>query len=1104
MAEYLAPGVYVEEVDTGSKPIEGVSTSTSGLVGMTERGPVNVPTLVTSVGDYFRKFGGRLDFETFTVGQRCHAYLPYAIEGYFKNLGKRAYVTRVVPENAANAVRNLYDRGQAGGADTVLLTGASENTGTAANLPLLRVADASAIAQNDVIRIGDGSRAEYRTVASNPVTVAATANEAILLLDVGLYRDATQGSVVRSVDMSDVNANLLVAGGTHTTTDIGVDNVAGLVAGVQVTINGEMVTINTVDSVASRITVAPPLSGVPSDNDAVTIARLVAGGGHTTTDVGLNDIAGVEVGIEVTINGETVTVTAVDTVGSRITVAPALTLPPADSDAVTVNRVVSGDHTTTVFGLDSVADLAVGLQLTLNGDTVTITAIDTVSSSVTVAPPLSAPPVDNDAVTILFAKALSGTVTAGSVVVPVNNRIGLDAGDIVRIGIAPDEEYVEIEAVLGDRVVSPDAGSLLLAAPLRQDHANGAELCQQSVPVANAVRPDATLIFNAAEDSDRLYASSADQYQMDDIVSITLPNNAVYYHRLEGNAVALNSMGDIEINRVLDYNHDIGEPVVERDALFEVVALDPGAWGNRLRVSVQDEDRGLLTTADVEMPLNPGTRNQLRLNTLTGVESGTILELFDPTTGEAVGGLLKVASVDRSANNLVTLDGNMIDNTQIAAAALGARSREFRITAHLLRQPDPAVPSRDDSVIDSESFMQLSMDPRHGRYFERIIGTTWNVVNDVDDNGDPLRRYDRRSEGESAYIRARDLAVNTAEERSVRLGPEALVDILPNGLPRAARHPLRGGDDALATIAADVLADAMYIGEPAVDPEDRSGLYSLQNIEQISLVAIPGQITTDVQQALIDQCEALRYRFAVLDGPAPNNDTLADVQAQRQQFDSKYAALYHPWMTISDPMPANLANIQQVALPPSGHILGIYARTDIERGVHKAPANETVRGILGLSRLLNKAEHDILNPYPVNINVIRDFRRDNRGIRVWGARCITSDPDYKYVNVRRLMIFIEHSIDRGLQWVVFEPNAEPLWARVRRSIANFLTVVWRNGALEGTSPEQAFFVKCDRETMTQTDIDNGRLICQIGIAPVKPAEFVIIRIGLWTANADEN
>jgi phage tail sheath protein FI len=258
-----------------------------------------------------------------------------------------------------------------------------------------------------------------------------------------------------------------------------------------------------------------------------------------------------------------------------------------------------------------------------------------------------------------------------------------------------------------------------------------------------------------------------------------------------------------------------------------------------------------------------------------------------------------------------------------------------------------------------------------------------------------------------------------------------------------------------------------------------------------------------VQQTLIEHCEEMRYRFAVLDGPPPPNDAIADVLAVRQRYDTKYAALYYPWVTIPDPLPGNLAAITQVAIPSSGHVVGIYARTDIERGVHKAPANEVIRAITGLSRYLNYSEQDILNPFPTNINVHRDFRPDGRGFRVWGARVITSDPDWKYVPVRRLLLFIEKSIDRGLQWVVFEPNAEPLWARVTFAIRSFLETVRRNGALEGTTPEQAYFVICDRTTMTQADIDNGRFICVVGVAPVKPAEFVIIRIGLKTATAEE-
>jgi phage tail sheath protein FI len=278
----------------------------------------------------------------------------------------------------------------------------------------------------------------------------------------------------------------------------------------------------------------------------------------------------------------------------------------------------------------------------------------------------------------------------------------------------------------------------------------------------------------------------------------------------------------------------------------------------------------------------------------------------------------------------------------------------------------------------------------------------------------------------------------------------------------------------------------------------------LRNEEDISLVAVPGRTSAAIQSRLIEHCETMRYRFAVLDCPQPPNDSLNDVRFQRQQYDTRYAALYYPWLMIPNPFAGTIAQPEQLPIPPSGHMLGVYARTDIERGVHKAPANEVVRGgIVGLRRTLNKGEHDLLNPSPVNINVIRDFRPNNRGIRIWGARVITSDPDYKYLNVRRLLIFIERSIELGLQWLVFEPNAEPLWARVRQTIRDFLTVVWRNGALEGTKAEEAFFVRCDRTTMTQTDIDNGRLIVLVGVAPVKPAEFVIVRIGLWTAHSEQ-
>jgi hypothetical protein len=477
------------------------------------------------------------------------------------------------------------------------------------------------------------------------------------------------------------------------------------------------------------------------------------------------------------------------------------------------------------------------------------------------------------------------------------------------------------------------------------------------------------------------------------------------------------------------------------------------------------------------------------------VEPGTVLSLADPQ-GNPVDAPLKVDRIDRQNDYLITLAAALP-----AAAATGSNivSLEFRLDVLLLRQPDPGTPSRNVQALDSESFRNLSLDSRHSRYVHRVIGTTWTASPAfLDDDGRPLRKVDNRSEGTSQYIRVRDHAAGTSATMNIRLGPEFLVDVLPDGRTRAARLALTGGDDQIGAIT-----DFTYVGTPALEPRLRTGLQSLTNIDEISIIAAPGTNSVGVQGALVTQCETMRYRFAVLDGVSPPDDSLVDVQNQRQQFDTKYAALYHPWLIIPDPYPANPAAPADFPIPPAGHVLGIYARIDVERGVHKAPANEVVRGVTGLARTLNQEQHDILNPYPVNINVIRDFRSVNRAIRVYGGRVITSDSDWKYVNVRRLLIFIEASIDQGLQWVVFEPNAEPLWARVRRSISNFLTLAWRNGALEGTKPEEAYFVKCDRTTMTQTDIDEGRLICLVGVAPVKPAEFVIVRIGLWTAHADE-
>lgn len=312
--------------------------------------------------------------------------------------------------------------------------------------------------------------------------------------------------------------------------------------------------------------------------------------------------------------------------------------------------------------------------------------------------------------------------------------------------------------------------------------------------------------------------------------------------------------------------------------------------------------------------------------------------------------------------------------------------------------------------------------------------------------------------------------------------------------------PLADGEDG----------DAMTVAQFTGTELPPTGLAALRQIDEISLLCVPDEVNAallpnqaardEIRNQLVGQCEELKDRFAVLqvDGSQPQVDQILP------PVTTSYAAIYYPWLRVLD----SRTNDTRL-VPPGGHVVGIYARTDIERGVHKAPANVDVRGIMTrdlpgnrkpLEYLVNKRQQDILNPK--GINVVRDFRSDRRGIRVWGARTMTADAQWKYVNVRRLFIFVEESVDEGVQWVVFEPNSEPTWDRVRRSISNFLESVWRSGALMGSVPEEAFYVRCDRTTMTQQEIDTGQLVCYIGMAPVKPAEFVVLRYSQKTADAE--
>lgn len=344
--------------------------------------------------------------------------------------------------------------------------------------------------------------------------------------------------------------------------------------------------------------------------------------------------------------------------------------------------------------------------------------------------------------------------------------------------------------------------------------------------------------------------------------------------------------------------------------------------------------------------------------------------------------------------------------------------------------------------------------------------------------------------------RSKTIALEEATAGGQPAKPDAQTVTLAPPAPATPAVPASNG-------AVDRVETAQFIGDSA----DRTGFGGLEALDEVNMVAVP-DLMAAYQQGLIDEeqvkavqlgliahCELMGDRMAIIDPPPSLN--ARQVRQWRQElagYDSRYAALYYPWIKSFDP-----ASGQSVVVPPSGHMAGIWARNDAERGVHKAPANEIVRGAVDLELQITRGEQDLLNP--VGVNCIRAF--PGRGIRVWGARTMASDPAWRYLNVRRYFNYLEESILIGTQWVVFEPNDHALWARIRRNVSAFLVNEWRSGALFGQRPEDAFYVKCDEETNPAESVDLGRVVCEIGIAPVKPAEFVVFRLAQFSGGGGE-
>ena len=482
--------------------------------------------------------------------------------------------------------------------------------------------------------------------------------------------------------------------------------------------------------------------------------------------------------------------------------------------------------------------------------------------------------------------------------------------------------------------------------------------------------------------------------------------------------------------------------------VLKLTAANPGAWAEDLRVVVTPASKAKTQVLAVNGA-------DLTLKNADGFNPGDVVELFDGKTAAH-------ATVKSVLDKVVTLDAPCtldVADTKVGTAKY-IKTCEITLTARL-----------GETV---ETFENLSLKP--------------DALNNV-------CVKTAKSDLICVEVTAAKAPAAPAPKEKDKDGKE-----IPAPAPKAASivpYELCGGSGSELVLTLQggsngsvltVTPDA-FLGKDD-GPGKRTGLQAFQENGNVSIMAIPGVTAPEVQASLIAFCENKKSCFAILDVPMELKKT-NDVANFRDMYDSTYAAMYHPWLEMYD-----AGSKRSAYFPPSGAMAGIYARTDIERGVHKAPANEVVRGCTGLSCAYNEGEQDILNP--IGVNLIRSFT--GRGIRVWGARTISSNGLWKYLNVRRLFIYVEESIKANTNWVVFEPNSTTLWNRVTRTIETFLATCWRDGALAGSTPSEAFFVECGPTTMTQDDIDNGRLICQIGIAPVKPAEFVIFRITQKTAS----
>lgn len=1038
MPEYLSPGVYVEEIDAGPKPIEGVSTSTAGAVGVTLLGPTSgKPELVTSFAEFQRKFGGFMPNPADQLynkwannpvdGGRWWQF-PLAVKGFFDNGGQRIYIKRVISGTATQA-------------------NARFGKGVVSEIVADAVADATVLRLRHLIGLEKGKAITIKTLADPPVSVGTfnvikyDSSALTITLDKALGSDikarqayvevtkiedptADPTKLTLSIDAKDrgfsgndvevrvrpmLGSVLTVlpdpgTGGVQVRTSVTKTSVswlievddaasAGIVDGAKVKIKGREYDVKNLNGNIFEVTGKPPddvVSAAESTGSKQSVkgtpggiaAKTAAGSADDriklddVTKLLKDDVIGIA-GAEFTVKSVTKDPDPAKTGEIKVSPTPAGQI-GAGTD---VKRFTASIKRAGTRRNIQIAD-ATGLQNNSKikfGNTEYTVKANPAGNTFPISPAI---PFGKDWESKTITKTdevgdVKTTLAAAGDTVEVKDTTKLKVGDEV---IIRNKKY-KIAAVLPPvaPAVAPE-GSIRVAAP---------GFAAPDLPQANdKITTETAIPVTATSATWSADVASANGLNAGDPVVL----NGQQYDIDTLNGTTLTILAHTEG----------GDPWPAGTTLRKLLQ-GVAAGGNKIRAS----NTGLLyKNAIVE--LDNGEKKE------TNVVS--------TVTGESV----------EFVNPLVNsyLESHKI---RIVEAEVGARQRV------------------NGAIVKEESFPNLQL---HDNKDLSFLVTTVKTLS-------TLLAAPTLGAGFPTPANAGDLA-------KLENFP-----IAPNG----DWLKLAGGDDQM-----DLLSVDDFVGEDK-GKGNRTGIQALEDIDEVSICLAPCMWSSVVHAGLIGHCEALTDRFAILD---PKDDlSIEQIREFREPYDTKYAALYYPWVEVRDPLAK-----RNVELAPSGHMAGIYARVDVERGVHKAPANEVVRSITKLMQDVTKREQDLLNPR--NINVLRFF--PGRGNRVWGARVVTSDASWKYINVRRLFIYVEESIDEGTQWVVFEPNDEPLWARVRATITNFLISTWRSGALQGAKPDEAFFVKCDRTTMTQDDIDNGRLICVIGIAPVKPAEFVIFRI----------